>query len=257
MIRSDWWGLGSAAAAAGLWAAGAPGELALGLAGGAYTLGMVDGVARPASSLLFPVLSHGPRGRAEVALTFDDGPDPEITPRVLDALAARGAVATFFVIGRHAEAHPALVARMLEEGHGVANHSYAHPRLLNLRRGRAMAAEIEAGERVLRALGGPVRPLYRPPIGLKNPPLGRIARARGLQVVLWSLHGRDTRVTPPEAIAARVLGRVRGGDIVLLHDGHDRGGPPRAATPAAVAAILEGLAARGLATVRVDRWAAT
>src|SRR5258706_14673831 len=87
-----------------------------------------DGIARPGSSVLYPTVRSGPRGRRRVALSFDDGPDPEVTPAVLDALAAYGARATFFAIGRSLEAHPELARRVLAEGHELGNHSWKHSR---------------------------------------------------------------------------------------------------------------------------------
>lgn len=220
-----------------------------------YALLAIDGVARPRSGWLLPVVSHGSREKSEVALTFDDGPDPELTPRILDTLEAHRAHATFFVIGRWAEAHPQLVRRMLDEGHEVGNHSYAHPRLLNMRARRAMLREIERGREALRPLGVNIHGnrLYRPPMGLKNPALARIQRQLGLTVVAWSLHAGDTRKRDPQTVAGRVLERIRGGDIVLFHDGHDLADRKRrSAVAEALEQILPELSRRGLRSVTVS-----
>lgn len=248
---------GTAAALAGPWPVLA--------AGGILGALLADGVARPASRVLLDVIWRGPRGRRAVALTFDDGPDPEITPRVADALCAAGARATFFCIGRHLEQHADLGRRLAAEGHEIGNHSYSHSRLLNFRGPRSMGAEIARGAEAIRslhvaavrsaALPSPARaesPLYRPPLGLKNPALAALAASRRLRVVTWSLHGRDTGGAGAGAIAARVLDRVRPGDIVLLHDACDRPGADRRPTADAVPAILAGLGQRDLRCVTVS-----
>ncbi|MCA9554874.1 MAG: polysaccharide deacetylase family protein [Myxococcales bacterium] len=228
-----------------LWAVGLFALVVLGL--------LLDGVFRPASVVLMPVLVRGDRRSGCVALTFDDGPDPEVTPQILDALAAAGAKATFFAIGRHLEAHPALARRLVDEGHELGNHSFSHSRLLNFARDGAMEAEVRRGAAAVVAVSGqPGLPLYRPPIGLKNPPLARVARRLAMRVVMWSVHGRDTGAASGAAVAERVLGRAGPGDIVLLHDGRDAPGPARRATAEAVPLILAGLAARGLRPVTVS-----
>lgn len=254
MTRADGLKLAFLLLTAGLVLAFGPGWGTLGAPVALFGLLVVDGVFRPGSGVFLPVITRGDPGRPQVALTFDDGPDPAVTPRVLDALRQAGAKATFFVIGRHVKAHPELAARILAEGHQLENHSFAHPRALNFASASKMAAQITAGAAALAEVPG-ARPsrLYRPPVGLKSPPLARAARRLGVEVVLWSLHARDTRGAAAGQISARVLGRVRAGDIVLMHDGSDRPGRERAATADALPAILRGLADRGLQAVTVDR----
>lgn len=212
-----------------------------------------DGVARPGSRLLYPTVTRGRRDSRRIALTFDDGPDPEVTPAVLDALARHGAQATFFSIGRALEEHPELARRLVAEGHELGNHSWRHSRWQNLFGAGAHAREIERGERAIAAVtGSQATPLYRPPIGLKSPQLARVASRRRLTLVAWSLHSRDTRSTDPMRVARHVLDRVRPGDIVLMHDGHDRPGRRRPVCAQAVALILQGLRAKGLQCVTVS-----
>lgn len=212
-----------------------------------------DGVARPGSSVLYPTVTHGSRERRRVALSFDDGPDPEVTPAVLDALARHGARATFFSVGRLLEAHPELARRVLAEGHELGNHSWRHSRWEPFSSPRAQIAEIERGERAIAAFatnGEP--PLYRAPFGVKSPPFVVAAHAKRLTMVAWSLHGRDTGDAGPDTVAARVLRWIRPGDIVLLHDGHDLAGHHRLACAGAVPLILSGLRERGLECVTVS-----
>ena len=214
---------------------------------------LADGIARPASGVLYPTLAHGPRSGNKVALSFDDGPDPAVTPRVLEALARHGAHASFFVIGRKLEQFPELARRIHAEGHELGNHSWRHSRWQNFWGVAAQVEEMRRGEQSIAAVTGDmVRPLYRPPIGLKSPPLAQAAWQLGLTVCAWSLHARDTRGATPEQIAKRVLDRVRAGDIILMHDGHDLPGRMRPACAQSIGLILEGLRAKGLESVTVS-----
>jgi peptidoglycan/xylan/chitin deacetylase (PgdA/CDA1 family) len=254
MTRADLIGLTWAGATGGLALAFGPSALTIGVPATAAALLLADGVVRPASSVIVPTISAAPpNGGRRVALTFDDGPDPVWTPRIADLLDAAGARATFFCVGRHVEAHPDIARRLVGGGHELGNHSFAHPRTLNFRFAAAMEREVLRGETALRAVTGELgRPLYRPPVGLRNPSLARVAARLGLRVVTWSLHSRDTFATDAAALAARVLARVRPGDIVLLHDGSDRPGADRRVTLTALPAILEGLRARDLEPVTVS-----
>ncbi len=143
--------------------------------------------------------------------------------------------------------------RIHAEWHELGNHSYDHSPLLNFARVPAMQAEILRGARAVQRITGKTSaPLYRPPVGLKNPPLAKVVERLGLNVVAWSLHSHDTRKQNPQAIAERVLSRVRSGDIILMHDGHHRPGKSRPATTKALRLILQGLREKGLATVTVS-----
>ncbi len=254
MTRADLIGLTWAGATGGLALAFGPSVLTIGLPATAAALLLADGVARPGSSAVVPTIASAPpRAGRRVALTFDDGPDPNWTPKIADVLDAAGARATFFCIGEHVEAHPDIARRLLGGGHELGNHSFAHARTLNFRLAPAMEREVLRGETALRAVtGGSARPLYRPPVGLRNPSLARVAARLELRVVTWSLHSRDTFATDAAALAARVLARVRPGDIVLFHDGSDRPGADRRVTLAALPAILAGLRARDLDAVTVS-----
>ncbi len=219
-----------------------------------YVLLAIDSVARPGSGWLIPVIRHGNRKGHKVALTFDDGPDADITPRILDTLQAHGAHATFFIIGRYAKAHPQLIERMLAEGHELGNHSHSHSRLLNLRATRYMQSDIEQGMAVLNRIDASgTGKLYRPPMGLKNPALARVQQSLGLRIIAWSLHSGDTRKRSARDIAQKVLGRIRPGDIVLFHDGHDLAHSQRSmATAEALEIILPELKSKGLEMVSVS-----
>jgi peptidoglycan/xylan/chitin deacetylase (PgdA/CDA1 family) len=222
-------------------------------ASAAFLAVLTDGIFRPSSSVLYPTISHGPRDRPRVALTFDDGPDPEVTPTILDALESAGARATFFVIGRHLAQHRDIARRALREGHELGNHSWMHSHLQNFYGTDQHQSDMERSTRLIQELSGAdAEPLYRAPVGLKSPPLARVAHARKLKVIAWSLHSRDTLARDHEATATRVLSRITPGDIVLMHDGHTRAGQHRRLAAAALPLILRGLRERGLSCVTVS-----
>lgn len=214
---------------------------------------ITDGVARPASSLLYPTISRGPADRSIVALTFDDGPDSEITPAILDTLNAFRAKATFFAIGRNVAQHRDIARRIVAEGHELGNHSWQHSRLQNFYTRRWQSEDLQRSAEMIQQITGRADfPLYRPPVGLKSPSLARAAHRLGLKMVAWSLHGRDTTQRDPRRIATDILDRITPGDIVLLHDGHDIPGQHRTAGANALPLILEGLKQRRLEAVTVS-----
>ena len=196
---------------------------------------------------------HGPRGAKGVALTFDDGPDPESTKKTLDALDAAGAKATFFVIGKKAEAHPDTMRDILERGHLVGLHSYAHDRLFALKGARRWKKDLKRGARVLEEITGKKPKLFRPPIGHTVPHTPRIVRELGMRVIGWDVSARDGIRADPKDVARRVLEGARDGAIVLLHDASERGTHAPAGV-AALPAILEGLKKKGLAVVPLSDW---
>ena len=157
-------------------------------------------------------------GAAGVALTFDDGPHPEGTPAVLEALAAAGARATFFVIGEQVQRRPELVRRILAEGHAVALHGYRHRLQLRLTPA-AVSDDIRRGAAVLQDAGGLAPAWHRPPFGIYSPAGLRAVREAGLSPLLWSRWGKDWRkFTTPKRIVRRTTRAVIGGDVILLHD---------------------------------------
>lgn len=151
-------------------------------------------------------------------LTFDDGPDPDVTPRVLDVLDKYGHRAIFFVIGSKAEAHPELVREIVRRGHIVGNHTYAHSPWANFLGARHLLADIERTDAVVESACG-VRPaLFRPPLGVCPHFLRRVVRRSGHTVVGWSVRSLDTRGEAREVVMARIRRKLRPGGIVLLHD---------------------------------------
>ena len=176
----------------------------------------------PRSRLLGPNLTRLPGAGPDVALTLDDGPDPQTTPAVLALLAAHGVRATFFCIAERARAHPALLREIVAHGHSVQNHSLHHRHDFSLLGPRALERDISAAQDLLAGLAG-VRPhCFRAPAGLRNPFLDPVLHRLGLQLVSWTRRGFDTRDADPQRVLARLSRRLAAGDILLLHDGHAR-----------------------------------
>jgi len=194
---------------------------------------------------------HGPRavppGAApEVALTFDDGPNPPYTGQILDILARYQVPATFFCVGLQARAHPADVARMAAAGHGLGNHTWSHPFLPDLSRAQ-LAEQLDRTDEAIAAAGaGPG--LFRPPYGSRSPDVLRWLGERGTPIVLWDVDPSDWARPGAALIAGRVLMQTRPGTIILMHDG----GGDRAPTVAALPLVIEGLLDRGFRFTRAD-----
>ena len=180
-----------------------------------------------------------------VALTFDDGPNPAATPLVLDALAERGVKATFFILGRHAERWPDLVARAAAEGHALGNHGYYH-RKLHLRSPAYVRRDLELGTDAMVKAGAPQPRLFRAPHGFRSPWVTHIARTLGQRTVGWSLGVWDSDRPGVDEIARRTVEGASPGAILLLHDGdgYDPDGD-RLQTAHAVPLLVDRLLDRG------------
>jgi peptidoglycan-N-acetylglucosamine deacetylase len=177
----------------------------------------------PRSTWLGPNLRRLPdasAARGEVSLTIDDGPDPEVTPAVLDLLDAAGARATFFCIAAHAEAHPQLCREIVQRGHSVQNHSHRHSHTFSLLGTRAINREITRAQDALAQITGQRPRFFRAPAGLRNPFLAPVLHALQLDLVSWTRRGFDTVKRDPADVLARLARELRAGDILLLHDGH-------------------------------------
>lgn len=186
---------------------------------------------------------------AGVALTFDDGPHPEGTPAILEALAHAGAPATFFVIGEQVQRRPALVAEIAAAGHAVGLHGFRH-RLQARLPPAVVRDDVRRGVTAIEDAIGISPVLHRPPFGIYSPAGLGAARAAGLRPLLWSRWGKDWRRTTPDRIARRVLAGVLPGDVILLHDAdfYSSHGSHRR-TAAALVPILRELGRRKVGTV--------
>lgn len=180
-----------------------------------------------------------------VALTYDDGPDPDHTPGILDALAASGCHATFFVLVEAAEQHRELLGRIVAEGHEVALHGVDHTRLAALPAGSATAVIAEGKRRLEEVLGRPIE-VFRPTYGALRVRQLLASRRLGLDVVIWTAMAREWEGAPADVVAGNVLETLHPGGIVLLHDssGDDSGGDDALDRAEATRLILAGMAER-------------
>ena len=197
------------------------------------------------SPVFGPVLTHLEGDEPFVSITFDDGPNPRATPRILDVLRREGGRATFFVLGRHAERWPELVRRAALDGHQLGNHGYFHRKLHRRSPGYVRDDLTRGTEQIVRASG--VRPRhFRAPHGFRSPWVTPIAASLGQRTVGWSLGVWDSARPGADVIAARTLEGMHAGSILLLHDGdgYDPEGD-RSQTAEALPAILDGLRRRG------------
>ena len=190
--------------------------------------------------------------RGEVALTLDDGPDPVLTPQVLDLLDAAGVRATFFVIAQRAVAHPELLRDIVRRGHSVQNHTWRHPHAFSLFGLGRIEHELRQAQQALQQLTGQAPTLFRAPAGLRNVLLGPVLHRLGLRLASWSRRGYDTRDGDAAQVLARLTHKLRGGEILLLHDGHCAQTP--AGTPVVLEvlpALIDAVRARGLRFVHL------
>ena len=177
----------------------------------------------PRSRALGPNWRRLPEAAAragQIALTLDDGPDPGVTPQVLDLLDRYQARATFFCIGTQAERHPELCREIVRRGHAVENHSQHHFHHFSTFGPGRMAREIDAGQDTLARISGQPPLFFRPTAGLRNPFLDYVLARRGLTLASWTRRGFDTRCGDADTVARRLVSQLAAGDILLLHDGH-------------------------------------
>ena len=228
-----------------------PASLCLGFAG--YVALGSAGVFWPERGMYGDLLWHGP-ARPEVALTFDDGPSPATTPRVLELLAAAGVRATFFVVGRKALQHPTLVHDIAAAGHQVALHGFEHDRLFSLRLSDHVAADIRRTQDVIENAGAPRPLLFRPPIGFVSHLTVSGARKAGVTLVGCSARALDGfRQASADRVAERLLRALGPGALLAMHDAAERDDYVPASL-AALPRVLEAVRQRNLRPVTLSEW---
>lgn len=176
----------------------------------------------PSSRLLGPNMIRLPAAaalRREVALTFDDGPDPLVTPRVLDLLDQYGAKASFFCIGNKVIAYPELTREIIRRGHSVENHTNSHPHAFPFFGPKALQQEIDLAQTTIYATTGVAPIFFRAPMGFRNPFLAPMVERAGLRYTNWTRRGYDTFAKSAEPVWQRLQSGLAAGDILLLHDG--------------------------------------
>ncbi|HTD83853.1 MAG TPA: polysaccharide deacetylase family protein [Gemmatimonadaceae bacterium] len=207
--------------------------------------GAIHGAFHRNSPVFGPALGKIENGRKVVALTFDDGPNPDATPLILDTLHEKGVRATFFILGSHAERWPELVRRISHEGHQIGNHGYFH-RKLQFKSPFYVSRDIRLGIRAIKRAGAPAPRYFRAPHGFRSPWTTPIASSYGERTVGWSLGVWDSDRPGVDEIVRRTLEGVEPGSIVLLHDG-DGYNPDgdRMQTAAALPLIIDRLKEQG------------
>ena len=177
----------------------------------------------PTCALLGPNITRLPKdaaARGEIAITIDDGPDPIVTPQVLQILREHGARATFFCIGERAQAHGDLCREIIAAGHTIENHGQRHRTLTSLYGPPGWRREIGDAQHTLQTLTGQTPLFFRPIAGLRNPFLEPLLQQLGLRLVSWTRRGYDTRAAEPARVYEKLTRNLTGGEILLLHDGN-------------------------------------
>lgn len=203
-------------------------------------------------SFFLPVLTRSRSSTGQISITFDDGPDPELTGPLLDLLARYRIKACFFVVGQKAEQHPELIRRMVAEGHDIGNHSMRHDSLLMLKPGAILRKEIADCQTVLLQQG--IKSFaFRPPVGITNPKLFSILLMLGLYCVGFSCRPRDFGNRRIKRLSRKVLTQIRAGDILLLHDKKPSSAFSSEIWLTEIEAILRGLREMNLEVVPLSR----
>ena len=195
--------------------------------------------------------THLSRSSKKLALTYDDGPNDPHTLRLMEVLAKHGVRATFFCIGRYAQQKPQIVRDLIKSGHIVGNHTYTHPNLA-LQSQTQVRIQITTCQNVLSDVMGVEPTLFRPPYGGRRPSVLRIARGMKLEPVMWNITCYDWNATSPEQIERHVKRQLRGGDVILLHDGgHVEMGVDRAHSVTATDRLIAKYKAEGYEFVTI------
>lgn len=209
----------------------------------------------PRSSLLgsnWTRLPPSAAARREVAITIDDGPDPEVTPRVLEILARHGARATFFCIGERLSRYPELAREIVLAGHSIENHSQRHLHRFAVLGPHAIRREIVQAQRLASAVSGQAPRFFRAPAGLRNPFLDPVLSGLGLQLTSWTRRGFDTTTRRADVVLARLTRHLGPGDILLLHDGNAaRTDAGRPVILEVLPGLLEAAARQNLRSIRL------
>ena len=195
-------------------------------------------------------LCHGHRDQRRIAFTFDDGPDPQTTPALIELLRKHKIKATFFVIGAKAEKHPAIIKQLTNAGHLVANHSYSHPWYFNFLFDKALEKQILRTKTILKKIMGSDSLFFRPPMGLTNPHYRRIIEKNNMRIVGWDIKTFD-KYRKKHQIIKKIFKKKRNGSIILMHDS----GVSIEKLQYIISMVAEKLQAQGYSFVRIDEMA--
>ena len=200
--------------------------------------------------------AHGLRGSRQIALTYDDGPNDPHTLALLDVLTRHGVRATFFMIGRYVQQRPDIVRAVAQAGHVIGNHTFTHPRLIFQSEAQTRTQLVDCRQALQDAIGEHSS-LFRPPFGGRRPVTLRVALELELQTVMWNVTGYDWNAPPAAEIEKKVMRQMRGGDVILLHDGGYRAmGADRAQTVIATENLIQRYKDQGYEFVTVQEMGA-
>jgi peptidoglycan-N-acetylglucosamine deacetylase len=192
-------------------------------------------------------------GSPQIALTYDDGPNDPHTLRLLEILAKHGAPATFFLIGHYARQRPQIAREIIQAGHAVGNHTFTHP-LLTFKSQTEIRQQLSQCRAALQDAIGQHSNLFRPPFGGRRPAVLRVARSLGLEPIMWNVTGYDWNAPPAAVIERKVAKQIRGGDVILLHDGgHKQMGADRSQTVIATDHLIARYKAEGYEFVTIPQ----
>jgi len=183
-----------------------------------YVAYLAYGASDISSGVFVAARCHGDRSQKKVALTFDDGPDPQHTREVLTLLKNSGVRAGFFVIGRKVEKYPDLAYKIHEDGHLIGNHSFSHADFFPVKQAKEIRKELLATRQLIEKITGEPNLYFRPPFGVTNPIIARALKGSDFRVIGWSIRSFDLSRRSPDRIVERIVSKLRGGDIILLHD---------------------------------------
>jgi len=223
----------------------------LGVAGLATVAGY--NTMSPTSQLYGPTFIGLPRGSRVMALTYDDGPNDPYTWRVMEVLERHGVKATFFLIGQFVQQKPEIARALVEAGHAIGSHSWDHPNLIFASKA-GVRRQLERAQKAIFDATGVEPKLFRPPFGGRRPASLRAVRAFGHEPILWNVTCNDWRAKSAEQIVAHAARQIRGGDVILLHDGgYVRMGADRSRTVEASNQILTRYKAEGYEFVTIPQ----
>src|SRR6266852_1269096 len=191
------------------------------------------------------------RPSKQLSLTYDDGPNDPHTLRLLEVLAKHNVRATFFLIGRYVQQRPDIARELVKAGHVIGNHTFTHP-LLTFKSTGELRTQLVGCERALTEAVGEHSNLFRPPFGGRRPAVLRVARPMGLEPIMWNVTGYDWNAPSVDHIERKVTSKVRGGDVILLHDGGHRAfGTDRSYTVAATDRLISRYKSEGFEFVTI------
>ncbi len=183
-----------------------------------YAVVLVYGVINLKANFFIHTICRNPNAKQQISLTFDDGPHPEFTPRLLDILRRENIKATFFCIGHKMEEHPELIRQLHEEGHLIGNHTYSHSKYIDLNSINTFAEEITKTSKLIHQLIGHTPRFFRPPYGIVNPRVAGGIKKAGVLSIGWSIRSFDTVNQQTDSVVRKVTRKLNSGDILLFHD---------------------------------------